>query len=168
MKVILADFDLSKLPEVIENANKRTAENERRRFADTVANWDNKPSFTREETTDYGGIKDFEITTDSEIYKWVDEGTELHPISANGNYPLNVRGYESYRQGESSASYFPKSTNEKLLSDGPGEYAEKSAYLNTVYQKIEPRNFTQKILEKAPERWQRAIATEIKKYIGSM
>ena len=163
-KVELADFDLSGLPDVLEAANKRVAENERRRFSDTVNNWKRKPSFTRVITKSYFGVNDFEIVTDSKVFLWVDRGTEEHEITPNGDYALKIRGGGAYKVGEKS--YEPKTSPDRLKSSGSGKYYPKNAYMDSVYQKIEPRNFTEKIKEKAPERWERAIDTEIKNYLN--
>lgn len=168
LRVILANFDLNNLPKVIDDANKRVAENERRRFADTVANWsdENKPSFTRKISKSYGDINDYEITTDSQIYLWVDEGTEDHEIEPKGDYPLRIRGGKAYNDGLGKGSaYSPKTSDQKLYSDGSGEYYKGDAYKESVTQSIKPRNFTKKIVEKAPERWERALTTEIRNYI---
>ena len=161
---ILANFDLSNLPDVIEKANKRTAENERRSYARTVANWssENKPSFTRVVTKTYGGIDDFKITTDSDIYKWVDEGTDPHEITPNGPYALRIRG----GQGGVGNTYEPKTKANQITSDGSGSYFSRDTFGESVTQSIEPRNFTKIILEKAPQRWEKAIDTEMKKYLS--
>ena len=161
---ILANFDLSNLPDVIEKANKRTAENERRSYARTVANWssENKPSFTRVVTKTYGGIDDFKITTDSDIYKWVDEGTAPHEITPNGPYALRIRG----GQGSVGNMYEPKTKANQITPSGSGSYLADDAFGESVTQSIEARNFTKMILEKAPQRWEKAIDTEMKKYLS--
>lgn len=165
IKPILADFDLSGLPEVLESTNKRTAQNEQRSYRRTVENWDNKPEFFLEAyMSHYGGLNDYKVYTDSLIYLWVDEGTDPHTITPNGDYPLNVRGFGNtiFNGGQ---AYYPKSSKDKIVSSGAGEYEPDDIPLWSVRQSIEPRNFTVNILSKAKERWGRAIETEIKKYL---
>lgn len=163
---ILAEFDLSGLPQILDATNKRTAQNEQRSYRRTVENWNEKPDFYIEvSNVYYGNVKDYKVFTDSLIYLWVDEGTDKHQIKPNGPYALRIRGYGGVVDGSYNKSYYPKSTPDKIVSSGSGVYSSIDAWGESVTQNIEARNFTVNILKKARDRWIKALDTEIKKYI---
>lgn len=167
LKPIYAKFDLIGLEDIVNKTNKRVAQNEQRSYRRTVENWNEKPNFRIETTKSHsGGIDDFKVVTDSEKYLWIDEGTEPHQITPNGNYPLNVRGFGNtiFNGGQ---AYYPKTTQNKIVSNGVGEYEPDDIGLWGVTQSIEPRNFTIEILKKADKRWETALDTEIKKFVES-
>ena len=159
----LANFDLSGLPDVISKANKRTANNEARRFRESRENWseENKAVFNVTISSTKYGIDDYSVSTDSMLYRWIDEGTDPHTITPNGPYALKIRG----GQGGVGNMYQPKTRANQIKPSGSGTYTEGDWYGESVTQSIEPRNFTKIILEKAPGRWERALDTEIKLYL---
>ncbi len=161
---ILANFDLTNLIDVVSDANKRFAENESRSFRRTTSNWSEKPTFNVKVTNiGYGGVKEYEVSTNSKKYKWVDEGTEAHTIVPKTAKALNIKGGGAYSVGEKA--YNAKTKVGKLVSNGAGNYYPKDIKSLGVVQSIEARGFTEKIKEFAPKRWSNALESELKKYI---
>jgi len=157
--VVLADgFDLTGLQEVLSASNKRVAENERKSFYLTTKNWDHKPTFSIVPTDSYSGIQDYAVVTTDEIYIWVDEGTDEHTITAV-NAPVL-----KYQKG-----FEPKTSFDQLTSSGSGKkYGEWTRRFGVTHSGIEARGFTERIKEGAKDRWERAIQTEIIKYVRKL
>lgn len=159
MKVKLAKFDLTGFPDLMNDTSKRFATNERRSFYRTVENWENKPSFYIDKTPVGFGLNDYNVSMveseNSKKWHWIDKGTELHVIEPIGE------GYSLRFQ----TGYSPKTTPRKLTSSGSGERSGGFVKRDQVKQKIEPRNFTEKIKDKAVDRWSNALETELKNYV---
>lgn len=156
MKAHQAKFDLNGLVDVINKTNRRFANNEMRSFRRTSENWETKPNYKSEEIDVGFGIKEFKIYTIDKRWFWINYGTDKHEIKPKGQgYPLKFqKGYD------------PKTVPNKIQSVGSGNRYGDVVKTYSVEQKIEPRNWLEEIKKKAPERWSRALQTELKTHVN--
>ena len=154
IKPVLANFNLTGMLNIINKANKRFANNEARSFRRTVANWENKPKFMVVSQNVGLGIMDYKVFTTSKIYHWINDGTDPHLI-----VPVRAKSLR-FQEG-----YVPKTKTDKIVSSGSGERVGDTIFSQGVTQSIKPRDFTGQIRKKAPDRWSKALNTELNIFI---
>lgn len=96
-KVILAGtpHPPQSLLKKMEAANKRLAQSIRDDYAKTVRTWEKKPKFKIVRVRDPSGAIIFEVSTDNEIYGYVDKGTEPHVIRPKPDNPTGFLWFKA-------------------------------------------------------------------------
>jgi hypothetical protein len=131
-------FDVDALERGIEDALDDAAEYAQELFEKTTATWETKVNFTINKTKNGRTVG-----TRSTIYKFVDLGTKAHEITARRADAL-VFQYGQARRAK---------TKPNTISSYKGNAGDQWATKKTVqHPGTAPRNFSQKIGEKAGER----------------
>jgi hypothetical protein len=140
-----------KFPQVVKDEMMDVAKDIKSEFNKTTSTWKHKPVFEiRDETTRNDFIID--ISTFSDIYSWVDEGTEPHIIR-----PVNA----SVLAFQSSIA---KTVPRVIASNAGGRFGATIFSREVHHPGTKPREFTQQItsvtdrtyfdrIEKALQRW---------------
>lgn len=116
-------------------ALEKLGEGMKKDFEKTVETWEDHPEFVIHMSTTKGLLL-VEVSTDDEIYAYVDGGTEEHIIEAA------IAPYLVYKKG-----YTPK-TVPRVLSSGPSSYAGPTRRRKVViHPGTEPRNFAEVVQE---------------------
>lgn len=105
-------------------------------FRATVATWDRKPEFNVDISL-AGGTPSVEVTTDDEVYKYLDEGTRAHFVA-----PVNAKALAF------SPNYTAKTSPGVLGSRGGGATGGVVFSKGHMVSGIEARHFSEKIIKK--------------------
>lgn len=143
------NLQLPSLEKIVLEEAKKEAKKLKQEFGGTVSRWKRKPQFTI--TLQEGGH--FEIGTDNEIYKYVDEGTKPHVIRAK-----NAPYLSFYRTG------FVSKTKANSLNTRAGRKANAdfTKVKQVNHPGTEPRNFTKLIRERSRKRYGNNVIKAIK------
>lgn len=131
-----------RLPKAVEKGMKKAAERAKEDFEATAATWENKPSFTITEQ----GNGEYLIGTDSDIWKWIDEGTKPYTIRPKKRFLVFSPGSR------------PKTSPGKITAGG-GSRGSGVVFAKRVnHPGIRARYFTRQITQ----RWRRGVAPFIR------
>lgn len=148
-------YNTDELQRVIRNTLTETAKAVKVDFGATVRTWINKPTFRTKWVNNGWGR---EISTDSEIYGFVDFGTKPHPITPKRAPMLRF-------QWGGPGSYKPKTLTRQILSQQGGSTGPIVVALKVDHPGTEAREFSETIAEKwdeeLPVQMQRAIDAEV-------
>lgn len=145
-------FDIDGMKKLVDRALRRQTENEARSFRRGTATWKHKPTFHIVKSKDEIG---YEVYTDSEIWKWVNFGTRRHDI-----FPVKAKALR-FQTG-----YNPKTAVGQIGSVKGGKFGPEVTRASVDHPGIEPRRFDELVLDKAEERYERALLTEIDKMLA--
>lgn len=125
-----------------ESAYRRIADQIRRDYQKTVSTWSKKPKFSVIKVKNAGGGYQYEVSTDSTIYGYVDKGTEAHDIVPKPDNPTGKLWFKS--------PYKAKTQPNLLGSRAGGIAANARLYTATKVRHpgTQPRNFTKIIMER--------------------
>lgn len=149
-------FETTNLKRLTEKAFRDVAEKEVRTLRRGTASWDTRVSFKIEpiSSTAIG----FKISTDSQVWKWVNYGTKPHVIEANGNSGGNGRNLAFQSQ------FKPKTLPNRITSRSGGKSGQW-VYPQKVYHTgAEPRDFLKNL---EPQRDKR-IEESLDKYLKTL
>ena len=111
-------------------------------YQGVVSNWTHRPTFYTQEKGSIslaGGTPSFLITTDDEVFKYVDRGTPAHTIRARNRYMVFQTGYKS------------RTTPRSLSSGASSEFGPKVMRASVRHPGIKARDFSgviAKVMEK--------------------
>ena len=109
-------------------------------FQKTVATWESKPDFKNEFTETDNEMR-FEVSTDDEIYGYVNNGTRAHPIPISGFAALSF-------MWAGPGSYKAKTKPRKISSTGGGPSGPMVVLSHVDHPGTEPRDFDSAIMLK--------------------
>lgn len=143
------NLQLPSLEKIVLEEAKKEAKKLKQEFGGTVTRWKRKPQFTI--TLQEGG--NFEVGTDNEIYKYVDEGTKPHVIRAK-----NAPYLSFFRTG------FVSKTKANSLNTRAGRAANQNFRQPQMVKHpgTKPRNFTKLIRERSRKRYGNNVIKAIK------
>lgn len=146
-------LDPKKLTRGLENGLTASAKAARIDFDVTTQTWRNRPTFTIEEQPGQRTI-----STDDDVYRYVNDGTPAHPIAPKNGKAL------AFRWG-GKGSYSPKTAPRVIGSSGGGASGGIVKLKSVQHPGTEARNFDEVIAEKWEEKLpvtvQRAIDAEV-------
>lgn len=143
-------FDIERMRKAIENAGKESAKAVEVDFNVTTRTWNHKPDF-KIRHQQYIAI--WEISTDDEVYGYVDAGTRPHIIKVK-----NARFLHFYRTG------FRAKSRAGWIGSNKGKAANKDeTFVKSVsHPGNQPRNFAKTIQKKWATEWPRQLARAIR------
>lgn len=152
--------NLSDLDNIIDRATRRFSDNERRSFARTVQTWKRKPAFKVFPSKPISrGFRVVAVGPNADIYRYVSRGTKPHVIRPKGKAN---GGADRLRF---QTGYTAKTKPGRISAGSGGKFGPTVYHDEVMHPGIEARDFEGQIRAKADERWQRAVQTEIDKYL---
>ena len=134
---------------IIKAAMKQTGVDIKKDFEQTTATWKHKPKFEILLGIERGA--EVMVSTDDEIYRWVNDGTEEHII-----LPVNAQALR-FREG-----FIPKTRPGSLISAEGASFGRVLFRAGVIHPGTEARDFEKQIYKKWQPRFKRRMEQAMK------
>lgn len=136
IKVIVPEpIDIKEVTKAIDMGLIISIEDAKVLFALTYQSWDAYPIFEQKGPRTVRGDREVEYSTGSDVYVWLDDGTDPHTISGNPTLTFMTDS-------------IPKTKKSQLMSSAGFKGSEFKRKKEVKHPGVEARNFSEEVVER--------------------